>query len=172
MYQALEPSNVHLIVYNGASFACYADETSQLGYLILLADGTARTEIIHFASRKAKNVVRSVLGAEICASADAGDVGIVLRHDLRAILRSDLPLRVLTDSSSLLSVVVHSTKATEKRLMIDHGAAREAFECKDVSKIGCILRELNLADGLTKAKPSSPLYNLMLIHMFDREVLQ
>lgn len=96
----------------------------------------------------------------------------MVRHDLGAIMRHGLPLRVLTDSSSLFSVVVKSTITTEKRLMNDLHARKEAFERKDLTEIGWIRRELNFGDGLKNLKQSGPLTNFLATHTLDNEVIQ
>lgn len=137
-YGALNASTLHVVAFSDAYFACNMEGFSQLGFVILIADGTGRAEIVHYTSRKAKRVVCSVLGTGIFAFADPVDVAIRLRHDLKAIKRQDLPLRVLKDISSLFTVVVKSTTPTETRIMIYLRPAREAFERRDITEIGWI----------------------------------
>lgn len=82
----------------------------------------------------------------------------MVHHDIQATMRRHLPLRVLTDSSGFFYVVVKDTTTTEKRLMLDLRATREAFERNDITEREWIRRKLNLGDGflLTKVKPSPP----------------
>lgn len=65
------------------------------------------------------------------AFADSFDQAYSLRHDLRQMLGIELPLMMLTDSDSLFKVITSSSSVTsEKRLMIDLRATREAYERK------------------------------------------
>lgn len=63
-----------------------------------------------------------------------------------------IPITILTDSESLLKIMVKSTTTTKKRLIIDIRAAKEAFKNSEISSIGRIRSEENAADGLTKQK--------------------
>lgn len=51
---------------------------------------------------------------------------------------------------SLFNVIVKSTTTTEKRLMIDIHAVREAYDWREVGNVGWIKSIDNLADGLTE----------------------
>lgn len=61
-----------------------------------------------------------------------------------------LELTMLTDSLSPFKVLLKASTTTEKGLMIDIRAAREAYEKFEVRNVGCVRSEDNLADGLTK----------------------
>lgn len=61
--------------------------------------------------------------------ADAYGVLYLLRHDLETLFRVWFLIVVLTDSITLLNLLIHtSTVSTEKRLMIDISALRQAFD--------------------------------------------
>lgn len=59
---------------------------------------------------------------------------------------------MLTDSESLFKVIVKSSTATEKRLMVDIQAAWEALETNEISHVGWIGPDHNVADVLTNMK--------------------
>ena len=83
------------------SFADKADLTSQLGYIILLADKFGTCNILHYASYKSRRVTRSVPGAELYLFYDAFDYAYVMHQDLEKILQQRVPLQIFTDSHSL-----------------------------------------------------------------------
>lgn len=120
----------------------------------MLADGTGREFLPHFAIRKARRVVWSAIGAEIFSFADAVGEAVVLYDDLQVILQQYLPLRVVSNSSSLFSVVVKFTITMENPHMIDLHAARETLEWRKITKLGWRRWEVNLADSLTTTIPS------------------
>lgn len=53
---------------------------------------------INFSNTKEKWVLRSVLGAELFAFADAVNAEMMLQHDLGPVIYCDMPLPVLTDT--------------------------------------------------------------------------
>ena len=94
------------------SFANTEYLSSQIGFLIFLQDKTGSANLIEYFSRKSRRVVRSVLGSEILAFADAVDVAILLRFDLQKILNRQIDVRILADSSSLFDVITKSSTTT------------------------------------------------------------
>lgn len=73
-------------------------------------------------------MVRSVLGVELYAFAEALDHAFILRHDLADILKVWVQLVLLIDSMTLFHLLIHtSTVSTEKRLVIDISALHDAF---------------------------------------------
>lgn len=81
-----------------------------------------------------------------------------------------VPIAILTDSHSLFNVMVKSTTTTEKRLMIDIEAAREAYARGEVSNVGWVRSEDNLVDGLTKIKKCDALHELLQTGVLSRKV--
>ena len=103
-----------------------------------------------YKSFKSKRVTRSVLGAETLAFAEAFDCVYVLKVDLENSLGQKTHMRMLMDSSSLFDVFTKNSTTTEKRLMIDVAAAREAYKSFEISDFGNIR--------------SQPLYKRHLYH--------
>lgn len=60
---------------------------------------------------------------------------------------------MLTYSLSIFKVIVKSTITTEKRILIDIRAAREAYERWEICDVGWFLSEDNIADLMTKLSP-------------------
>jgi len=59
-YPPLDRTTLQLRAYADASFATNDDQSSQLGFIILLVDCRGRAHVLSFSSRKSRRVVRSV----------------------------------------------------------------------------------------------------------------
>ena len=160
-FSPLQKDTLHLRVYTDASFAGNDDLSSQPGFIILLCDSSNRAHILEYSSRKSKRVVRSILGGEVYAFADGFDRAYILRHDLETIFRMKIPLHMLTDSLQMFDVITKGSSTTEKRLMIDIASARECYNRQEISHVGLVSSEHNVADGLTKETPNNALEKLM-----------
>ena len=150
IYQKLDCESLHLKVYSDSSFANNEDLSSQLEYIVLLCDKSNKCNILHFSSHKSRRIVRSVLGGEVYAFADAFDYAYTMRHDLQRLLGRNIALQMFTDSKSLFDVITKCSSTTEKRLMIDISTVRTAYESFEVSEVGFIRSENNPADAFTK----------------------
>lgn len=116
-------------------------------------------------------MVRSVLGGEAYALADCFSIAYALHDDMNDIMGYDVPITMLTDSESLFKFIVRS-KTTERMLMIDVKAAREAFERIEISNMGWIRSDENIADGLTKTGNCKTLEDLINTGILSIEVEQ
>lgn len=76
-YVLLDKQPTKLPVYSAGSFALNKDGTSQVWYLIFMADKHNRTNLLEYAIIKSRRVVRLVLGAKMFSLADACDSTIV-----------------------------------------------------------------------------------------------
>jgi len=72
-FPKLELSSLRVIGISDASFATNYDSSSQLGYIVFIADAKGRAIPIFFKSYKARRVTRSVMGAELIAFSDMFD---------------------------------------------------------------------------------------------------
>ena len=102
--------------------------SSQIGYVICLADATSKANIIHWFSIKCKRVTRSVLAAELYGMAHGFDIGGVIKATLGKILGAALPLILCTHSKSLYDCLVKLGTTQEKRLMVDVMSLRQSYE--------------------------------------------
>jgi len=149
-YTKLERESLLLRVYADASFASNDDLSSQLGYIVSLCDSEDRCHVLTYRSKKARRIVRSIMAGEVYAFADAFDAAYILKHDLERAYGQPLPLVMLTDSKQIFDVITRASHTTEKRLMIDVAAARDAYNKHEISNVGLVKSEHNVADGLTK----------------------
>jgi hypothetical protein len=115
----LDKESLRLIVFTDASFAGNRDLSSQIGYVLVLADGSGRANTIHWSSTKCKRVTRSVLASELYGMAHGFDIGGLVKSTIDKALEIEVLLVVYTDSKSLYKCLVKLGTTREKRLMID-----------------------------------------------------
>jgi hypothetical protein len=106
-------------VYTDASYANNFEGSSQLGYVIILADSSGKCQPIVWSSLKSRRVTMSVLESETMAFADVFDAEYSLKHDMQTILKQSVDILMYNDSLSLFDVITKSSTTDEKRLMID-----------------------------------------------------
>ncbi len=110
--------------------------------------------------------MRSVLAAELRAVTHVYDAGFALAHAFSVLLSRKMKIRVFTDSRTLFDSIVTLRSMTEKRLLIDIAGLREAYSKGDLSNLGWIRSEYNIADALTKEKKESALHRILATATF------
>jgi len=148
-------------VYADASFASNDNGSFQLGCRILLCDSSGACHVLLYTSAKSRRVVRSIMAGEVYAFAKAFDDAFVIKHDLERNYHQHMPLIMLTDSKQLFDVITRASHPTEKRLMVEIAAAREAHNKHEISNVDLLKSEHNVADGLTKPRPCAVLENVL-----------
>jgi hypothetical protein len=171
-YPKLELAPLYLAVYSDASLHNNQDHTSQIGFIILLMDRSARCCVLQFSSHKSRRVTRSSMAAEALAFADAFDHAFILKHDLQRILGREVPLLMLTDSKFLFDVITGNKYTTEKKLMADIASIREAYNDRTISNIALIRREHNAADAMTKIAQNAALQAVLHTHRVSHPLEQ
>jgi hypothetical protein len=166
----LDLPTAKLFVFVNDSFANNRDLTSQLGFVIVLANETTiddrneftiRGNIVHFSSTKSKRVTRSVLASEVYGMVAGVDMAYAIATTLEMVFtRLNLP-RVPTivciDSYSLYECLVKLGTTKEKRLMIDIMALRQSYEHCELHEVRWIHGNDNPANAFTKASPNRSL---------------
>jgi len=151
-YPPLDVDDLRVRAYADASYATNADGSSQVGFIILLCDSSGQAHILSYSSRKCRRVVHSIMAGEVYAFSAAFDEAFVIRYDLERLYRRRIPLNMFTDSKQLFDVVTKASHPTEKRLLVDIAAARQAYNRQDLSNVGLVASENNIADALSKAR--------------------
>jgi hypothetical protein len=171
-YPKLDINLLTLKVYTDASYANNYDGSSQLGYIIFLAEATRKCQPIVWPSHKSRCVTRSVLGSETMAFADGFDAAYSLKHDLQTILKRSVDILMYTDSLSLFDVITKSSTTAEKRLMIDFMVVREAYDRMEIAQLVFLRTNWNPADALTKLSRNTYLETILTTGTIDHPVAQ
>jgi hypothetical protein len=157
----LDKESLRLLTFTDASFANNKDLSSQIGYVIVLADGNNNANVLHWSSVKCKRVTRSVLASELYGMVHGFDMGASIKATIEKMLGITLPMVICTDSKSLYDCLVRLGTTQEKRLMIDVMCLRQAYERREITEVKWIDGDTNPADSMTKAKPSGALKLLL-----------
>ncbi|KAL2885168.1 Ribonuclease H-like domain [Ceratocystis lukuohia] len=151
-YVKLDEDTMRIMCFTDAAFANNNDFTSQIGYVIALADEEGKANIVHWSSTKCKRVTRSVLAAELYALVHGFDVAACLKATYDEIYKRKVPLVLCTDSKSIFDAITRLGTTTEKRLMIDIQLMRQAYERREVAELKWIAGGENPADQMTKVQ--------------------
>ena len=169
----LDKNSLKLIVFTDSSFANNYDFSSQIGFVITLADKNNNANIIHWSSIKCKRVTRSVLASELYGMAHGFDIGATIKSTIEKILQIDtLPLVLCTDSKSLYDCLVKLGTTQEKRLMVDLMCLRQSYERREITEVKWIDGNSNPADAMTKSKPCQALRDLIDTNTIKLEVTE
>ena len=160
-YVRLDRDSLKLIVFTDSSFANNKDYTSQIGYVIVLADKNDNANILHWSSTKCRRITRSVLASELYAMSNGYDMAISVKTTIELTLGLKLPLIVCTDSKSLYDCLVKLGTTQEKRLMVDLMCLRQSYERREIAEVKWIDGDSNPADAMTKSKGCSALRDLI-----------
>src|SRR6266567_1453686 len=157
----LDTETLQLLVFTDSSFANNKDLSSQIGYILVLADSSNKANIVHWSSVKCKRITRSVLASELYAMAHGFDIGAAIKATVELQLNINLPLILCTDSKSIYECLVKLGTTQEKRLMIDVMCLRQSYERREIAEVKWIDGDSNPADAMTKSNPSSALKRLI-----------
>ena len=109
--------------------------SSQIGYVICLADAISKANIIHWSSIKCKRIIRSVLVAKLYGMAYEFDIRAVIKATLGKILGSAVSLILCTDSKSLYDCLVKLGTIKEKQFMVDMMSLRQSFKQQEITEV-------------------------------------
>jgi hypothetical protein len=168
-------NTLKVVAFTDSSFANNDDYSSQIGFVIVLADGDNNANIVHWSSIKCKRVTRSVLASELYALTYGFDIAAVIKATLTKILKprknkDTIPLVICIDSKSLYDCLVKLGTTREKRLMVDLMCLRQAYERREIAEILWIDGNRNPADAMTKATPCGALKALVASNKVDLAV--
>ncbi len=157
----LTEKTLHIRTYADSSHANNKDLSTQLGFIVCLCDAEDKVAIIGYRSYKCRRFTRSALASKCHTFADAFDYSYLMKYDLEQLLDQRIPIQMCTDSKSLFDVIVRASMTSERRLMIDISATREAYERNEIADIGLIASEYNLSDCMTKIMTPKQLLNVL-----------
>ncbi|KAI0990864.1 hypothetical protein K3495_g17323, partial [Podosphaera aphanis] len=97
----LDIKTLRLYAFTDASFANNQDYSSQIGFVLVLADAANKANVIHWSSIKCKRVTRSFLASELYAMAHGFDMAAAVKSTIDQLIQVNIPLVLCTDSKSL-----------------------------------------------------------------------
>jgi hypothetical protein len=89
------------------------------------------------------------------------DIAISIKTTLDLVLSTDIPLVICTDSKSLYDCLTKLGTTHKKRLMIDVMCLQEVYKRREITQVQWSTGTTNLADLMTKVKPTTALKNLI-----------
>ena len=87
-------------------------------------------------------------------------------------LGREVPLNMYTDSKSLFDTITKRSQTSEKRLLIDLTAVREAYRRREITNVAWVRSEYNLADAMTKIVKDSILDDVLTSGKLDHPIEQ
>lgn len=103
-----------IVVYSYSSFANKKDNTSQLRYLVSLRYKLKNCNVLHMTYHKASRATHSVLSRELFAFTNDLNFVYKIVQDLEQILEIRGPLKMVTDSESLLDFMTKGSAISQK----------------------------------------------------------
>lgn len=94
------------------------------------------------------------------------------QHKTKQLFNKRLKITVLPDSSTLFNFLIRNNNITEKRLLMDTTAAREAYNERIVDDIIWIRRKFNTADSMMKPAIPSDLVHAVQKRKIHYEIEQ
>ena len=73
-------------MFSDASFANNKDLSSQIGYILAMADEKGNANILHWSSTKCKRVTRSILASELYRMAHGFDIAAAIKSIVDKVL--------------------------------------------------------------------------------------
>lgn len=110
--------------------------------------------------------------AKVSAFLEPFDATYVITNHFFVTYRTSFLVNMFTDSKHLFDALTKGQKKSEKWLMIDVLATREAYKRFEMSSIGLVPGDQNPADALSKLNHSGVLTKLLEIFMDATEVTQ
>lgn len=157
--------------YADSSFANSTDPSAQIGFIFLLCD-SVKFHVRHYSRKNSQRVVRSVLGGEVSAFADAFENAFPIQWDLYFIKKLHVPIEALTQSPSLFDVITKCTVTTENPLVLDIHSVRNAFHAIEICNVGSARPESNQAHAFTNLTKCTILQIILTENICDLPVEQ
>lgn len=104
--------------FSDAYFANNEDIRSQLGHIVFLADSDGNCAPIGFKSYEVGRITRSGTAGDVISFSDLFEAAVSLSEGLTILMQIPVPLQLLTDSSSILDIILRSSRTSGKRNML------------------------------------------------------
>jgi hypothetical protein len=170
-YVKLNQSFLQLVIFSDSFFANNRDLSSQIDYVICLANAT-HANILHWSFAKCKRITRSVLTIQLFAMIHDFDVDSILKTTLTKMLDTFIFLILVIDSKSLYDCLVRLDIIVKKRLMMNVMIFRQSYEKREITEIKWIHESNNPVDSMTKSKSFSALKTIIDINRINLDTIE
>jgi hypothetical protein len=160
-YIKLNQSFLRFVVFIDSSFVNNSDLSSQIDYVICLADATHAANILYWSSVKCKRITRSVLAVKLFAMIHDFDVDFVFKVILTKMIDILISLILITDSKSIYDCLIRLNITVEKRLMIDVLTLRQCYERREITEVKWVHETNNSVNSMIKIKSSTVLKTMI-----------
>jgi hypothetical protein len=161
------------VIFTNLSFANNRDLSSQIDYVICLADNIY-TNILHWSSIKCKKMTRNVLTIKLFVMIYNFDVDSVLKSIFIKMLDKKIfiSLILIIDSKSLYDCLIRLRIIVEKLLMINVKTLRQFYERREITEMIWIHDINNSVDSMIKTKSSSTLKTMIDINKINLNITE
>ncbi len=115
LYLQLDLRSTYTAGYADAAFANNPDNTSQLGYIVLLKDKTDHLAMLYYTSWKCQRVTRSALDFEVHAFSQCFDFVLAFSPDISKPLQKQVSAAIFTDSKCAFDTLNKLINVQKKR---------------------------------------------------------
>jgi len=148
-YSVLHKDKLRLYIFVDSGYHTNLDCTSQLRIIVFFTDYSNRCHFLHWPSAKCPRITKSMHASETYTFSAGFDYGISLRMLFKK-MHIDLPLYVFTDCKSIFDTITDSKRLRELRLMNEISDIRRAYRDNEITNVGWIRSEQNIAENLTR----------------------
>lgn len=139
-------------MYRVASYARHPDLSSQLRYIILLADEKDNCLALVSSCRKAKRGRRIVQRSALMDFTDAFDIAFYFNFDNERVAGFKILPQMYTNSLSLFDTMTKTTVPSKKSLMVDLACVKNGYNTDEFKNIFFVRSEYSRADDSAKHK--------------------
>lgn len=162
----LDSLSLRIIGFSSVSFANNRNYSNQIEVLILVILKFNCSVPIYLKHYIKKRMLQSLPDGELTAFSVMFEYEFAFSNEHQLLhQKSNFSLCSLNDSKSLFFVISKKSRTLERRLMLEIGAAREAFRKQQIFDIDLIQAGDNSADGLSKRTSQTSLRMALFSHL-------
>ena len=158
----LDLETASIRVYSDGSYQNLPDKHSQIGFIMVIADGKDRMNIFHWYSARAPRRAHSTEEAELMAL----DIALRTLRNMRQIvfhmMKREIPVVCYVDNQALWDNLMNETAASIPDIM---ARCRSYIHDGTVASVCLISRSMNPADCMTKRKPNAMMNQILKLNV-------
>ena len=131
----LDIKTLQLLIFTNSSFVNNKDLSSQIRYILVLADLSNKANIVYWSLVKYKRVTKSVLASELYTIAHGFNISAVIKAIVKLQLNTSLLLTLCTDSKLIYKCLIKLGTTQEKRFIINVMYLRQSYKRHKIAKV-------------------------------------